>query len=137
MKLTAENKAYIDKLSYEQLLERWRCTPIGDPWFEGETGIYWSERMTELSEQTTELRGNDQQVAASKTNRGRGLDPTNILFSVDTFDRGGDLHETGIYLHFGETRIRVANSIDGFAAVADRIYSMVDEIRENYPDIDV
>jgi len=50
MKLTAENKASIDGRSYEDLLGHWRNAPVGDPWFEGETGRYWSERMKEMRE---------------------------------------------------------------------------------------
>ena len=60
MNLTDENKAYIDNLSYEGLLEHWRFAPAGDEWFQGETGTYWSKRMSELVEQ-----GADQ-VSASK-----------------------------------------------------------------------
>ena len=45
MKLTPENKAHIDSLSYFGLFEHWRNARIGDPWFEGETGTYWSGRM--------------------------------------------------------------------------------------------
>ena len=51
MDLTPENKAYIDSLSYEQLLCGWRFAPVGDPWFQGETGEYWGRRMKELREQ--------------------------------------------------------------------------------------
>ena len=51
MKLTVENKKYIDSLSYEELLRHWRFAPIGDPWFEGETGKYWAERMQKLKEE--------------------------------------------------------------------------------------
>jgi len=36
MKLTPENKAYIDRLSYEGLLSRWRNAPLGDRWFQDE-----------------------------------------------------------------------------------------------------
>ncbi len=50
MKLTSENKKTIDKMSYESLLSQWRNSPSGNPWFEGETGEYWKERMTELRE---------------------------------------------------------------------------------------
>ena len=32
------NKRHIDNLTYGQLLSRWRFAPIGDPWFQGETG---------------------------------------------------------------------------------------------------
>jgi hypothetical protein len=48
MKLTPENKAYIDSLTYEQLLYKWRFTPTGDKWMQDETGGYWGQRMAEL-----------------------------------------------------------------------------------------
>jgi len=48
MKLTPENKAYIDAKSYESLLSHWRFAPLGDLWFQDETGKYWRERMAEL-----------------------------------------------------------------------------------------
>ena len=48
MDLTPENKGHIDKLNYRQLLRQWRFSSAGDPWFQGETGQYWSERMATL-----------------------------------------------------------------------------------------
>ena len=48
MDLTDKRKAYIDSLSYEALLARWRFAPIGDLYFQGETGQYWGKRMAEL-----------------------------------------------------------------------------------------
>ena len=45
MELTEKNKEYIDSLSYEQLLSRWHLAPIGNSWFQGETGMYWEEIM--------------------------------------------------------------------------------------------
>ena len=48
MDLTPENKEIIDGKSYTQLLSKWRFAPTGDPWFQGETGKYWGERMAEL-----------------------------------------------------------------------------------------
>jgi len=48
MKLTHKNKKYIDSLSYYELLNLWRFAPSDNPWFGGETGIYWSNRMEEL-----------------------------------------------------------------------------------------
>ena len=64
MKLTKENKDHIDSLSYEQLLSRWRFAPVGDNWFQGETGKYWGERMNELRNLPG---GNDKHVSASKS----------------------------------------------------------------------
>lgn len=48
MKLTPENKAIIDGKNIEQLLQKVRFAPIGDPWFQDETGDYWLKRMAEL-----------------------------------------------------------------------------------------
>lgn len=60
MDLTPENKAIIDAKNYEGLLFQWRFAKIGDPWFQGETGVYFGERMKELR-----ARGADT-VGASK-----------------------------------------------------------------------
>ena len=61
MDLTPENKAHIDRLSYEELLRHNRFAPAGDPWFQGETGDYWLKRMRELRD-----TGSSGHVAASK-----------------------------------------------------------------------
>jgi len=63
VQLTDENKAHIDSLNYEQLLDNWRFAPVGDPWFQGETGKYWGERMAELR---SKPGGQEHHVAASK-----------------------------------------------------------------------
>ncbi len=51
MDLTPENKAHIDSMSHAGLLSKWRFAPIGDPWFQGETGKYWGERMAKLRDE--------------------------------------------------------------------------------------
>ena len=48
MRLTAENKVLIDRMSYSGLLSYWRFAPAGDSWFLGPTGRYWEQRMEEL-----------------------------------------------------------------------------------------
>lgn len=48
MVLTPENKAQIDAMPFIELLRLWRFAPVGDPWFQGETGKYWGERMAQL-----------------------------------------------------------------------------------------
>lgn len=68
MELTPENKAHIDRLSYEELLSRWRFAPAGDPWFQGETGEYWAKRMTELKE-----AGADHVGASKRIGWGKGV----------------------------------------------------------------
>ena len=62
MKLTPENKAHIDGLSYRDLLEEWRFAPVGDPWFTDETGDYWSERMAELRAQRADHVGASKSI---------------------------------------------------------------------------
>jgi hypothetical protein len=62
MQLTEENKKYIDGLSYESLLSKWRFAPVGDKWFEGDTGTYWGDRMKEIR-----AKDNAVHVAASKS----------------------------------------------------------------------
>lgn len=62
MDLTPENKAYIDKLNYEELLRRWRFAPAGDEWFQGETGNYWFKRMKELREQGADHVGASKRI---------------------------------------------------------------------------
>lgn len=48
MILTPENKQHIDSLNYAQLLNNWRNATVGDEWFQGETGVYWQDRMFAL-----------------------------------------------------------------------------------------
>lgn len=62
MDLTEENKSEIDSLSYESLLSKVRYAPIGDPWFQGETGKYWGERMKELREKGADHTGASKSV---------------------------------------------------------------------------
>lgn len=63
MELTQERKNHIDSLSYYNLLSSWRFAPVGNPWFQGETGDYWSKRMKELREKPG---GDAAHVKASK-----------------------------------------------------------------------
>lgn len=40
MKLTKENKDYIDGLDIQTLLYEWRYSKFGNAWFQDKTGIY-------------------------------------------------------------------------------------------------
>lgn len=48
MELTEKNKAHIDSMSMYGLLDKIRFAPVGDPWFQGETGDYILKRYSEL-----------------------------------------------------------------------------------------
>ena len=56
-------KAWIDGATYEQLLRRWRFAAAGDPFFQGDVGVYYKEAMAEKRVQV----GNAEHVAASKS----------------------------------------------------------------------
>lgn len=55
-----EQKAWIDKATYYQLLKRWRYSPIGDPIFSDELGRYYAEVMA------TKRRAHPDPVSVSK-----------------------------------------------------------------------
>ena len=55
--------------------------------------------------------------------------PKEILFSVNSYDSDGDIFEPGIFLHFGNTRILVAESAEVFAEIIPHFEAMLDEIQ--------
>ncbi|MEC6413635.1 hypothetical protein ACOTJC_29005 [Achromobacter xylosoxidans] len=55
-----------------------------------------------------------------------------IFFSVNRYDCDGDLIEEGIFLHFGDTSVKAADSFRDFRNLPGCIQSMVDEIAANY-----
>lgn len=55
-------KAKIDAMTYQQLLEKWRFAPLGDPMFQGESGHYFEQRMKEKRSEV----GDAGHIAASK-----------------------------------------------------------------------
>ena len=57
-------KDWIDNASYEQLLEKWRFSPVGSSWFQGEVGEYFSKAMKDRRDAPG---GDDEHVRASKS----------------------------------------------------------------------
>ena len=45
--MTDDQKKWIDNASYEQLLSKWRFAQSGDPFFVGDTGVYYAQVMKE------------------------------------------------------------------------------------------
>jgi len=66
MKLTPTTKAHIDQLTYDMLLRQNRNAPIGDPWFQGETGEYWLKRMNEWREAGADHVGASKRIGWDK-----------------------------------------------------------------------
>lgn len=56
-------KAWIDAASYESLLSKWRFAAVGDPFFQGEVGQYYSAAMARKRDEV----GPGAAVAASKS----------------------------------------------------------------------
>ena len=56
-------KEWIDNARYEQLLSKWRFAPVGNPFFQGELGDYYSNKMAEKREEV----GHAESVRASKS----------------------------------------------------------------------
>jgi len=59
------------------------------------------------------------------------VNPDNrITFSIDSHDRDGDVCEDGIFIHFGNTRIRVAGSFLEYLSFLTELRSMAPEIEK-------
>ena len=43
--MTEEMKHWIENASYEELLRKWRFATMGDPFFQGEIGLYYQDVM--------------------------------------------------------------------------------------------
>ena len=60
--MTESQKEWIDNANYEALLRKWRFAATGDPFFQGDTGDYYSKAMAKQRE----AEGHDASVRASK-----------------------------------------------------------------------
>jgi len=54
-----------------------------------------------------------------------------MTFSMNSNDSDGDVYEEGIYLHFGDVRIRVGKNIDDYENFIAHLEHMKKEIEEN------
>jgi hypothetical protein len=60
------------------------------------------------------------------------MKPSDITFSVNSYDRDGDIIDKGIFLHFGDTMVRVADNLADFKSITFHMEKIVKEIEENY-----
>lgn len=56
----------------------------------------------------------------------------NVTFTVGIYDRAGDLTEDGIYLHFGDTMVRVADDLPTLELFQENITRIVTEVAEKF-----
>lgn len=58
-----------------------------------------------------------------------------IMFSVGDYDRDGDLVgsvKPAVYLHFGETRVKVCDTVADFPQVVEQMQRIDEELKGNY-----
>jgi hypothetical protein len=54
-----------------------------------------------------------------------------VLFSVGEYDYEGDVTDRGVFLHFGNTKIKACDTVNDFANFVKQIKNIQDEL-ENY-----
>ena len=58
--------------------------------------------------------------------------PKQILYTIGIYDSDGDLVEGGVFLHFGSTIVKAAETVEEFKTITGHMEVMVKEIEENY-----
>jgi hypothetical protein len=53
-------------------------------------------------------------------------------FTINDYDKDGDIFDAGIFLHFGDTRIKVGKTMDDLDYFIRSLKEMKKEIKENY-----
>lgn len=53
-------------------------------------------------------------------------------FSTNLYDRDGDIYSDGIYLHYGDTMIKICEDIKGFNEYIEHLIVMKKEINEAF-----
>jgi hypothetical protein len=69
-------------------------------------------------------------IFADYTKENLKMEPQRITFSIDSFDADGDCYEKGVYLHFGNTAVRVCESPKDIADIEEQISHLITEIKE-------
>ena len=62
MDLTPELKKRIDAMPYESMLSQVRFAPVGAGMFQGESGVYFMDRMAELRKQGADHVGASKHI---------------------------------------------------------------------------
>jgi len=60
-----------------------------------------------------------------------------VTFSINEYDEDGDVVTEGIYLHFEDTRVLVAEGIDQYLGFLKRLNEMKDELIQAAKDKDL
>lgn len=60
------------------------------------------------------------------------MKPSEITFSINRYGKDGDVLEEGVFLHFGETSVKAANSVTEFKSILCHFHQMIEEIEANH-----
>jgi hypothetical protein len=60
------------------------------------------------------------------------MKPSEITFSINRYDKDGNVFEEGVFLNFGETSVKAANSIEEFKSILFHFQAMIVEIETDY-----
>lgn len=60
------------------------------------------------------------------------MKPSDITFSINQYDKDGDVIDKGIFLNFGDTSIKVAANFAEFKTIVWQMEKIVKEISENW-----
>jgi hypothetical protein len=55
-----------------------------------------------------------------------------ILYSIDEYDKDGDRSEEGIYLHFGDTKIKIADRPENTPGVIADLEQLINQLHGEY-----
>lgn len=55
-----------------------------------------------------------------------------ISFSINEYDHEGDIVEKGIYIHFNNTRIKVADTIEEYEEFVNELKNITNELSDSY-----
>lgn len=55
-----------------------------------------------------------------------------ILYSIDEYDKDGDRSEEGIYLHFGDTKIKIADRLENTPGVIADLEQLINQLHGEY-----
>lgn len=75
----------------------------------------------------------DRAAQAERVTNSGAPHPKNIQFTVNTYDADGDCFEKGVFLHFGNARVCVAESPQDFIDhIVPAMEKIAREVRDNY-----
>jgi hypothetical protein len=60
------------------------------------------------------------------------MKPSEITFSINRYDEDGVVFEEGVFLNFGQTSVKAANSIDEFKSILFHFEAMIVEMESDY-----